>query len=147
MPTNPRLIADELADALEDVVWDGTQFTAQRRNWASVEIEQMASPVVLVVPGGVDLSRIGRLDWQSDNSVTVFVGRHVQTDAEVDEMYDLTEVLTTYIRSKDLGQGFTSPQSVSVDINPDDAMSDRNVWRAVITATYRTLATDTLPTE
>jgi hypothetical protein len=32
----------------------------------------------------------------------------------------------------------TSPQAITIDINPDDALQERNVWRAVITVTYRT---------
>jgi hypothetical protein len=27
--------------------------------------------------------------------------------------------------------------TVEIDMNPDDALTERNVWRAVITATYR----------
>lgn len=141
MPTNPRVIADALATALQGQEWDISPITIERRNWAAVDIEDMANPVAMVVPGGVDVSRIGRIDWQVDNVVTVFLGRHVTTDASVDEMYDLTESLVEKIRSTDL-ESITTPQSVSVEINPDDALTDRNVWRAVITATYRTLSSD-----
>lgn len=146
MPTNPRIIADELAEALQGATWEFSPITIERRNWAAVDTEGMSNPVVFVVPGGVDLSRIGRLDWQADNSVTVFVGRHVTTDSDVDDMYDLTEEITTFIRATNISAA-TSPQNVSVEINPDDAMTERNVWRAVITATYRTLTSDLLPTE
>jgi hypothetical protein len=41
----------------------------------------------------------------------------------------------------------TSPESSSIEINPDDALNDRNVWRAVITASYRVLESDNLPVE
>jgi hypothetical protein len=34
--------------------------------------------------------------------------------------------------------GVTTPVEVAIEVNPDDALHDRNVWRAVITATYRT---------
>lgn len=141
MPTNPRVIADALAEALQEHAWDISPITIERRNWAAIDTEDMANPVVFVVPGGVDVSRIGRIDWQVDNVVTVFIGRHVTTDAEVDGMYDLADEFTEVIRATDL-EGITTPQNVSVDINPDDAMNDRNVWRAVITATYRTLSSD-----
>ena len=33
--------------------------------------------------------------------------------------------------------GVTSPMEVEVNLNPDEGLQDRNVWRAVITATYR----------
>jgi len=104
-------------------------------------MEDMANPVVFIVPGGVDVNRIGRIDWQVDNVVTVFLGRHVNTASEVDGMHDLADEFATVIRSTDL-DGITTPQTVNVEINPDDAMNERNVWRAVITATYRTLSSD-----
>lgn len=141
MPTNPRAIADSLATALQGHVWVSSPITIERRNWAAVDIEAMANPVVFVVPAGVDLTRIGRIDWQSDNQVIVYVGRHVTTDAEVDGMYDLADEIAAVIRSTALDLA-TTPQMVSIDINPDDAMSERNLWRAVITVTYRTLSTD-----
>jgi hypothetical protein len=40
----------------------------------------------------------------------------------------------------------SSPQTVGIDINPDDALTERNVWRAVITATYRVFENNVLPT-
>lgn len=141
MPTNPRVIADALATALQGHVWAVTPITIERRNWVAVDLEAMANPVVFVVPGGVELNRIGRLDWQSDNQVTVYVGRHVTTDADVDGMYDLADAMATVVRAISL-DGVTTPQTVSVEINPDDAMTERNLWRAVITATYRTLSSD-----
>lgn len=141
MPTNPRQIADALAEEMRDHDWDVEGITVERKNWAQVELEEMSAPVVFVVPGGVDVSRIGRKDWQVDNVVTVFVGRHCQTDAEVDGMYDLTDEIAAFIRANTLEE-FTTPQTVSVEINPDDALTERNAWRAVITATYRTFASD-----
>lgn len=141
MASNPRIIADALAAKLQTASLGVSNITIERRNWAAVDIEGMANPIVLVVPGGVDLSRIGRRDWQADNMVTVFIGRHVTTDSEVDEMYDLTDTLTSYIRANDLDD-ITTPQTVTIEINPDDALTERNVWRAVITATYRTLSSD-----
>lgn len=147
MPSPLRQIADDLAASLQAATLTVSPVTIERRNWAAIDIEQMAHPVVIVVPGGIDTSRIGRIDWQHDNAVTVFVGRHVATDADVDEMFDLADELLTHIRSHSLTGGVTTPQTVTVEINPDDAMTDRNVWRAVITATYRTLSSDTLPTE
>lgn len=142
MASKLRLIADALAASLQAHSWGVTPITIERRNWVQVDVEQMADPVVYVVPGGSDVSRIGRVNWQSDDAVTIYVGRHVSTDAEVDAMYDLADAIVLYVRSTALAGVTSSPQTVSIEINPDDALTERNVWRAVITATYRNLYTD-----
>lgn len=142
MASKLRLIADALAASLQAHPWGVTPITIERRNWVQVDVEQMADPVVYIVPGSSDVSRIGRVNWQSDDAVTVYVGRHVSTDAEVDSMYDLADAIVLYVRSTALAGVTSSPQTVSIEINPDDALTERNVWRAVITATYRNLYTD-----
>ena len=149
MASKLREITDALAASLAEETWSVATVTVERKNWVQVDVEGMANPVVYVVPGGSEITRIGRGDWQYDSSVTVYVGRHVSTDAEVDEMHDLADELVTFIRSESLQTGATppvviatTPQTVTVEINPDDALTERNVWRAVILATYRTLSSD-----
>ena len=147
-----RTIADSLADGLQSVAWDITSTTVERRNWANIDVDAMSVPRVFVVPGNADVSRISRSVMQVDYTVTVFVGRHVTTDAEVDGMLDLADSVMLYVRAHSFGQavtwppGVTSPQTVSIDLNPDDALTERNVWRAVITATYRVFESNVLPT-
>jgi len=142
MASTLREIADALAVSLAAETWSITSTTVERKNWVQVEPEQMQNPVVYVVPGGSEVTRIGRTNWQSDDSITIYVGRHVSTDDEIDDMHDLADELMVYIRSTDLASTSTTPQNVSIEINPDDALTERNVWRAVIVATYRTLSTD-----
>ena len=142
MASKLREIADALAVSLAAETWSITSTTVERKNWVQVEPEQMQNPVVYVVPGGSEVTRIGRGDWQSDDSITIYVGRHVSSDEEIDDMHDLADELMVYIRSTDLENTSTTPQNVSIEINPDDALTERNVWRAVIVATYRTLSTD-----
>jgi hypothetical protein len=142
MASKLREIADALAVSLAAETWSITSTTVERKNWVQVEPEQMQNPVVYVVPGGSEVTRIGRTNWQSDDSITIYVGRHVSSDAEIDDMHDLADELMVYIRSTDLDTVSTTPQTVEIEINPDDALTERNVWRAVIQATYRTLSTD-----
>ena len=142
MASQLREIADALAVSLAAETWSITSTTVERKNWVQVEPEQMQNPVVYVVPGGSEVTRIGRTNWQSDDSITIYVGRHVSTDDEIDDMHDLADELMVYIRSTDLDAVSTTPQAVEIEINPDDALTERNVWRAVIQATYRTLSTD-----
>ena len=146
-----RGIADSLAAGLQTVSWGIVGTTVERKNWASVDVEAMASPRIFVVPGNADVTRISRMMMQVDYTVTVFVGRHVDTDAEVDGMLDLADSVMLRVRAHSFGAGVTwptgvsSPQTVTIDVNPDDALTERNVWRAVITATYRVFESNTLP--
>jgi hypothetical protein len=146
-----RTIADSLATGLQSVTWAIASTTVERRNWANIDVDAMSVPRVFVVPGNADVSRISRQMMQIDYTVTVFVGRHVTTDAEVDGMLDLADNVMLQVRAHSFGSavtwpaGVTSPQTVSIDLNPDDALTERNVWRAVITASYRVFESNVLP--
>jgi hypothetical protein len=146
-----RGIADTLAEGLQDVTWGITSTVVERKNWANLDVEAMGVPHVYVIPGNADVTRISRTMMQVDYTISVFVGRHVSTDAEVDGMIDLADEVMLQVRAHSFGSGVvwpagvTSPQTVSIDINPDDALTERNVWRAVITATYRVFESNVLP--
>jgi len=149
--SNLRQIADSLADGLDAVDWTVAGTTVERKNWVAVDVDDMASPVMYVTPGNAEVSRVSRNVSQIDYGVSVFLGRHVQTDAEVDAMIDLADQALLNIRAHDWTnaeawpEGVTSPMTVTIEINPDDALNERNVWRAVIVATYRVFEADTLP--
>ena len=146
-----RTIADSLADGLQTVTWDIASTVVERRNWANIDVDAMSVPRVFVVPGNAEVTRISRQVMQVDYTVTVFVGRHVTTDADVDGMLDLADSVMLQVRAHSFGSGVTwpagvtSPQTVNIDLNPDDALTERNVWRAVITASYRVFETNVLP--
>lgn len=150
-----RELAQAVADGLGAVTFASadTQPTVQRKNWSQIDLESMASPVIFVTPGEVVVQRIGRGLSQSDYTVNVFVGRHVTTEEAADDMLDLADEVLAYIKAHDWGEqtpfpeGVTSPQTVSITINPDDALSERNAWRAVVEATYRVITSDALPGE
>jgi len=150
MSSTLRTIADRLATGLQSVTWNIASTTVERRNWANIDVDAMSVPRVFVVPGNADVTRISRLVMQVDYTVTVFVGRHVQTDSDVDAMLDLADSVMLQVRAHSFGTsviwptGVTSPQTVSIDLNPDDALTERNVWRAVITASYRVFETNAL---
>jgi hypothetical protein len=148
-----REIADALAASLGEIEWTPASTTVERKNWASIDVEGMEDPVVYVVPGSADVSRIGRVASQTDYEINVFVGRRVTSDADVDEMLDLADDILRHIKAHEFDdleewpESVTSPQSVTIDINPADALNERNVWRAVIVATYRIAEFDELPSE
>jgi hypothetical protein len=151
MSSTLRRLADALATGLDSVSWEISSTIVERKNWASLDLDAMSVPHVYVIPGNADVTRVSRQAMQVDYTVTVFVGQHVQTDAQVDAMLDLADSVMLYVRAHSFGSGVvwpagvTSPQTVSIDLNPDDALTERNVWRAVITATYRVFESNTLP--
>lgn len=140
-----REIADALADGLDAETFTAvtTQPAVERVNWPTYTIEDMTDPVIAVMPGTVTIERVDRTHHQYDYQATVFVGRHTPSDELADEMLDLAEEVADVIRAHTWDQavtfpaGVTSPVEVAIEINPDDALSERNVWRAVVTATYR----------
>lgn len=151
MSSTLRQLADSLANGLDSVSWDITSTVVERKNWAHLDVDAMSVPRVFVVPGNADVTRISRLIMQVDYTVQVFVGRHVTSDQEVDAMLDLADEVMLRVRAHSFQgvtwpAGVSSPQTVSIDINPDDALTERNVWRAVITATYRVFESNLLPT-
>jgi|LakMenEpi03Aug12_release.lakeMendotaPanAssembly.Ray.scaffolds.fasta_scaffold05851_19 hypothetical protein len=148
-----REIAQGVADGLDAATFASvaTQPTVERRNWARVDAADMADPVVFVTPGQADTQRISRGVTQVDYQVLVYIGRRVETEADADDMLDLADEILLYVRAHSWGEqvqfpeDVTSPQTVSIAINPDDALNERNVWRAVITASYRVFQADELP--
>lgn len=138
-----REIADALAESLSGYEWSGATPSVQRVNWPSYDIEDMADPVVAVLPATIETTRADRVHWQYDYGITVFIGRHAPTEALADETMDLCEEMVDAIRQHDWDEGVqwptgvTSPMEVELTLNPDEGLQDRNVWRAVITATYR----------
>lgn len=148
-----REIADALAASLGEIAWTPASTTVERKNWVNIDVENMDDPVVYVTPGSADVSRIGRAQTQTDFEIHVFIGRHVTDDAAVDEMLDLANDILRQIKAHQFDdleswpEGVTSPQAVTIDLNPNDALNERNVWRAVIVATYRIAEFDELPQE
>jgi hypothetical protein len=148
MSSTLRTIADSIAAGLQSVSFGVPSTSVSRRNWVSLDVEDMANPVVIVTPGNAEVSRIGRKVSQIDYTANVFVGQHVQTDTAVNAIMDLADECMTQIRahnwpvSVSWPAGVTSPNAVTIEINPDDALSERNVWRAVIVAVYRVIVAD-----
>jgi hypothetical protein len=141
-----RDIADALAASLAAETFSSVtdQPTVERKNWPAYDVDDLRSPVIAVTPGGAEATRIARPSvFEYDYAVSVFLGRHTPTEAGADEMLDMAEELLDLIRAHDWSEGVTwptgctSPMTVEIEINPDDALQERNVWRAVITATYR----------
>jgi hypothetical protein len=144
-----RTIADALANGLSASASVASSATVERKNWATIDAADMDRAVVLITPGGIDTQRIGRNAWQSDYTVYVFVGRQCNTDADVNGTIDLADEVMTLIKKHSWSEAVTWPEnvfganSVTIEVNPDDALNDRNVWRGVISAVYRVASVET----
>jgi hypothetical protein len=137
-------LADALAEALSGYSWSTVDAapSVSRSNWPSVDIDDMANPVIVVSPGSQnEITRVDRSKHQFDYEINVFVGRHTPTESAANQMLEFAEEIVDVLLANDWGElqfPATSPMSISLDINPDEGLQDRNVWRAVISVTYRT---------
>lgn len=143
MSAETLLIADALADSLAAASFDAGPVIVERQNWPGYSVEDLLSTRLAVTPGGIETTRVNRTQWQYDHTINVFLGGRAATDAAADAMLTLCDEVLDAIRRHDWPQavewpaGVTSPVSVTVTINPDDGLADRNVWRAVAVVTYR----------
>lgn len=139
-------IKDSLAEGLGLSV--GTAATVSAVNWIEVDSESLTTPKVYVAPGDMEFSRISRTQSQVETSAIVFIGKKVSTDAEVEAATDLADQIIGYIRAHDWAneanwpEGISSPTSITLEINPDDGLNERNQWRAVANVSYTHFVTD-----
>lgn len=148
MSSDLRLLAQALADSLAAQTFTSVAdpITTIRANWPSYTVEELVNPVVAITPPGYTLERAARTAHIHDYQVSVFIGRHTPTEAMADAMMDLTEEVVNTIRDHQWSTlapavtwptGATSPQTIEVNLNPDEALVERNVFRAIVTVTYR----------
>lgn len=137
-------IADALATSLTGYAFTaGPQPEVSRVNWPSYDVEDLRDPIIAVTAAGALIERVDRLRHQYDYQINVFIGRHTPTDAMANEMFALAEEMVDAIRAHEWEEsdvwpaGVTSPYTVELLLNPDEALQDRNVWRAVVTVAYR----------
>lgn len=137
-------IVDALVASLDAVTWTATAdpVTVESKNFPSYDIEDLGDPVICVTDGPVESERLSRSAHQRDYSVEIYLARHTPTEAACDEMLDLLEELLDKLEDHSWGAvswpaSVTSPQSIVVEKNPDEALVDRNVWRAGIVVVYR----------
>lgn len=114
-----------------------------RDHWPTFDLEDMADPVIAVVPGGIEVSRTARGIQQYDYQLNVFVGRKAITTSQGDAVSELAEEVQDAIWAHDWDEavqwptGSSSPMTVETVLNPDDGLAEHNAWRAVLTVTYR----------
>lgn len=139
-------IKNSLAAGLQTAV--GTDATVSAVNWIEVNSESLSTPKVYVAPGEMEFTRISRTQSQVETSAIIFIGKKVSTDADVESITDLADEIIGYIRAHDWSNdstwpdGITSPTTITLEINPDDGLNERNQWRAIANITYTHFVTD-----
>jgi hypothetical protein len=148
-----RSIADALSAGLGATEFASldVQPTVQRQNLVAADLAGFVNPVVIIQPAESKVTRVSRTHSQLDFMLHVFIGRQVQTEADIDVMLDFAEELALRLRAHSWGQvafpiGVTSPIEIDVQYNPGQALSERGVWRALIMVNYRTFSADSVPT-
>lgn len=143
-------LADALADSLAEASWStmADPVTVYRENWPRVDVEDLQEPTISVVPAAIESTRIGRRSMQHDYQLFVYVARHAPADADADEMLVFAEEVIEQIEEHAWAtvapavswpEGITTPQEVTIELNPGEALRERNVWRQAITVVYRSL--------
>ena len=139
-------IADAVATGLAAKAWAIAGTTVERANWISKGPEQLVVPAIVVTAGNRETVRIARPSQrQNDYTVQVYVAQKVDTDAEVTAISNQAEAVLDALMDHSypgvtFPTGTVSPITVTIETNPDDALNERNVWRASIVATYRFFA-------
>lgn len=133
-----------LVTSLQGVTWTTTAdpVTVETKNFPSYDIEDLENPVICLTDGSIESERLSRTAHQRDYAVEIYLARHTPTEAACDAMLDLCDELLDKLENHSWGAvswptGVTSPQGIVVEKNPDEALVERNVWRAGIVVTYR----------
>jgi len=133
-----------LVASLDAVTWTATAdaVTVETKNFPQYDIENLANPVICVTDGAVESERIARSSHMRDYAAEIYLARHTPEEADCDVMLNLLEELLGYLEDHNWPgvtwpAGVTSPQTITVEKNPGEALQDRNVWRAGIVVTFR----------
>jgi len=137
-------ILTALVSSLSAVSWTtmSDTVTVETKNYPAYDIEQLADPVICITDGAIESERLARSAHQRDYGVEIYVARHTPTEAACDTMLNFLEEILDKLEDHDWPgitwpSGITSPQTIQVEKNPDEALAERNVWRAGIVVTYR----------
>jgi len=137
-------ITTALVASLDAVTWTATAdpVTVETKNFPQYGIEDLANPIICITDGSIESERIARSAHMRDFAVEVYLARHTPEEADCDVMLNLLEELLGYLEDHSWPgvtwpTGVTSPQTIVVEKNPGEALTERNVWRAGIVVTFR----------
>ena len=137
-------IITALVASLDAVTWTATAdpVTVETKNFPQYGIEDLANPIICITDGSIESERIARSAHMRDYAIEVYIARHTPEEADCDVMLNLLEELLGYLEDHSWPgvtwpTGVTSPQTIVVEKNPGEALTERNVWRAGIVVTFR----------
>jgi hypothetical protein len=144
MPSTLRTIAADLTAGLQGRA-ELSAVSITKDYYAELSLSDMETTKIVVIPSGEEVEKIDRLTWQHDCQIVVFIGKRCKTEQEVDDAMDLAYTVQQLVVDHDWQNAWTSdpstPMTVEVEHNPQEALTERNVFRTVITATYRVFQT------
>ncbi len=144
MPSTLRTIAADLSAGLQGRA-ELSGVSISNDYYAELSLSDMETTKIVVIPSGEEVERMDRLTWQHDCQIVVFIGKRCKTESEVDDAMDLAYTVQQLVVDHDWQNVWISdpstPMTVEVEHNPQEALSERNVFRTVITATYRVFKT------
>ena len=139
-----RDIMTALVQSLQAVTWSSTtdSVLVETKNFPQYDIEDLANPVISITDGPIESERIARSSFMRDYSVEVYLARHTPAEADCYVMLDLLHELLGQLEAHNYPgitwpSGVTSPQTIVIEKNPGEALTERNVWRAGIVVTFR----------
>lgn len=124
--------------------------TVAYTNFAELDEQNLSTPQIVVTPNSMSSERTSRTMSQVDMGIHVYVGQKAKTDSDVDAIMKLSDIVFELLRSHDYynlaswPDGVTSPQAIGIDINPDGALQDRNLWRCVFDVEFRIFVEDVI---
>ena len=144
MPSTLRTIAADLAAGLQGRN-ELSSVSVSNSYYLELSLADMDDTKIVVIPAGEEVEKLDRVSWQHDIRIMVFIGKRCNTDAEVNAAMDLAYTVQSIIVAHDWQNTWqtdpSSPLSVDVEHNPQEALNERNVFRTVITASYRVFQT------
>jgi hypothetical protein len=116
------------------------------RHLYEIDNAEMDALHVSVCPRGAEVTSLSRSFWQYEARIGVFVSRRADTNAEATSLMTTTEAIIEKLKASDTSAQLTVMvgatasvvcTAITVDLETDESMHERNVFRATMEATYK----------
>ncbi len=135
-------LADALATSLTEASFS-LGFTANRAYRATFDLRELVDLKVSVVPKGVEITPMDRVQNRRDILIDVGVQKKLTgvTQADMDPLMDLVEEIEAHVQSTRLFNGSTAVwiATENTPIYSQEHLSDSRLFTSVLTFTFRTV--------
>jgi len=127
--------------SLPDVPLNACEF----RHIHEWDMAQLSSVRIAVTPRGLDSSNASRSVLVGDYKIAIVVAKRSNTEEDSSEVLSLAEAILMRLKASpviDLPNtaGRVAFSSAAMDVSADDSLSEFNVYKATIEATFKMLA-------